>query len=91
MSQPIDQAEALRQQAVNLLLAERQDIDRKLAQMGADGSETPPPAKPRTCGVCGSSEHSARFHKNRRQGGEESSAIVQGATALSQTPDSRQS
>ena len=63
MSQTIDQAETLRQQAIGLLVAERQNIDRKLAQLGADGTESPAPAKPKACGVCGSSEHNARFHK----------------------------
>jgi hypothetical protein len=59
----IEQAETLRQQAIGLLVAERQDIDRKLAQLGADGTESPAPAKPKACGVCGSTEHNARFHK----------------------------
>jgi hypothetical protein len=63
MSQTVDQAETLRQQAIALLVAERQEIDRKLAQLGADGTESPAPAKPKACGVCGSSEHNARFHR----------------------------
>jgi len=66
MSQTIDQAEALRQQAIGLLLAERQAIDRALALLGHDGVDPAAPAKPRTCAVCGSPEHNARFHKKER-------------------------
>lgn len=78
MSQVIDQAETLRQQAIGLLLTECQTIDQKLALLGYDGVSPAPPAKPKTCGVCGSSDHNARFHKNREAGGEEAGATVQG-------------
>jgi hypothetical protein len=81
MSQTIDQAETLRRQAIGLLVAERQDIDRKLAQLGADGAECGEPTKPKMCGVCGSSEHNARFHKSRGSRGEEAIAAIQGTVA----------
>jgi len=61
MSQILEQAEELRKQAVGILLAERQEIDRKLAQLGADGTEAP--LKKKACSVCGNTEHTARFHK----------------------------
>jgi len=67
MSQILDQAEELRKQAIGILLAERQEIDRKLAQLGADGTETP--LKKKACSVCGSAEHTARFHKSAASGG----------------------
>jgi len=63
MSQITDQAETLRQQAIHLLLAERQEIDRKLATLGADGVDLSSEPKLKRCGVCGSAEHNARFHK----------------------------
>jgi hypothetical protein len=59
MSQIIDQAEALRQQAISLLMAERQTIDQKLAMLGADGTEAPA-KKGKVCGVCSSPDHNAR-------------------------------
>jgi len=61
MSHILDQAEELRKQAIGILLAERQNIDRKLAQLGADGTDAS--AKRRLCSACGSDEHTARFHK----------------------------
>ncbi|MGA2269059.1 MAG: hypothetical protein ABSH44_11375 [Bryobacteraceae bacterium] len=77
MSQIIDQAEALRQQAIGLLLAERQTIDRTLALLGYDGVNPAAPTRAKTCAVCGSPEHNARFHKNRAPGSEEASATMQ--------------
>ncbi len=62
MSQILIQAEELRKQAIGILIAERQDIDRKLALLGADGTEAP--VKKKVCSACGSPEHNARFHKN---------------------------
>ena len=59
MSEIINQAEALRQQAISLLMAERQDIDRKLAMLGADGTEPPLP-KAKNCRACGEPGHTAR-------------------------------
>jgi hypothetical protein len=59
MSQIIDQAEALRQQAIGLLIAERQIIDQKLAMLGADGTESPV-RKGKVCGLCSSPDHNAR-------------------------------
>jgi len=61
MSQITDQVEALRQQAIAILIAERQEIDKKLSQMGYDGNE--PVKKIKTCSVCGEFSHTARFHK----------------------------
>jgi len=63
MSEILDQAEELRGKAIALLLAERQAIDRMLALLGHDGASPAAPAKPKTCAVCGSPEHNARFHK----------------------------
>jgi hypothetical protein len=59
MSQITEQAETLRQQAINLLMAERQTIDQKLATLGADGTESPV-KKGKVCGVCSSPDHNAR-------------------------------
>ena len=73
MSQIIEQAEALRQQAIGLLVADRQDIDRKLAMLGYDGTAPTVPAKSKSCSVCGSPEHNARFHKT---GAPESAASI---------------
>jgi hypothetical protein len=44
MSRILDQAESLRQQAIEILMAERQLIDQKLAILSADGK----PAEPST-------------------------------------------
>jgi hypothetical protein len=63
MSQITDQAESLRQQAISLLMAERQTIDQKLSLLGADGTEALAAPRSKACGVCGSAEHNARFHK----------------------------
>jgi hypothetical protein len=50
MSQILEQAETLRQQAIGILMAERHEIDRKLALLGADGSEAVSTTlKPRAC------------------------------------------
>jgi hypothetical protein len=65
MSQITDQAEALRQQAIGLLIAERQTIDQKLAMLGADGTESPV-KKGKACGVCSSPDHNARTCPNRK-------------------------
>jgi len=81
MSQITDQAEALRQQAIGLLLAERQTIDQQLAVLGYDGLSPTATTKPKTCAVCGSPEHNSRFHKNRAPRSEEASAAIQGTTA----------
>ena len=66
MSEILKQAEELRQQAISLLLDERQAIDRTLAMLGYDGGSPAAPAKPKTCAVCGSPEHNARFHTKKR-------------------------
>jgi hypothetical protein len=56
------QAEQLRQQAIDLLLAERTLINDKLATLGFDGTGKPEAKKEATrkCGKCGSPEHNAR-------------------------------
>jgi hypothetical protein len=69
MSQIIDQAEALRHQAIGLLMAERQIIDEKLATLGADGTETPP-KKTKACSICSSESHNARTCPNKKRGAE---------------------
>ena len=53
----LEQAEQLRQQAITLLIQEREAIDHKLAQMGYDG--TPKESK-RACSICGATDHNAR-------------------------------
>ena len=64
MSQIIEQAETLRQQAIGILMAERQQIDRKLTLLGADGNETIPAIpKPRVCARCGKPGHNAKTCK----------------------------
>jgi hypothetical protein len=45
MSQAIEQAEELRTKAIQLLLAERQQIDNALASLSFDGAAQPPPKK----------------------------------------------
>ena len=59
MSHIIDQAEELRQQAISLLLAERETIDRKLNQLGHDGAE-PKTGRVKKCSRCGTEGHSVR-------------------------------
>jgi len=58
MSTIIEQAEILRQQAIALLLQERETINRKLEQLGHDGAA--PEKKSRTCSNCGAADHNAR-------------------------------
>ncbi|HEV8039824.1 MAG TPA: hypothetical protein VGP62_13235 [Bryobacteraceae bacterium] len=53
----LEQAEQLRQQAITILLQERDTIDQKLGQLGHDG--TPREAK-RSCSICGAADHNAR-------------------------------
>jgi hypothetical protein len=68
MSQIIDQAEALRQQA-SLLMAERQIIDQKLATLGADGTEAAA-KKTKACSICSLESHNARTCPNKKGGAE---------------------
>jgi len=57
----LDQAEQLRQQAISLLLQERQCIEAKLAQLGQDGATTETKSrKPKTCRRCGQEGHTTR-------------------------------
>ena len=60
MSQIIDQAESLRQQAIGILMAERQTIDQKLATLGADGTDATTTKKIKVCSICSSESHNAR-------------------------------
>jgi hypothetical protein len=57
----LEQAEQLRQQAIGLLVAERDAIDEKLAVLGFDGlvKAAEPARKPKTCKICGQSGHTA--------------------------------
>ena len=58
----LDEFEAARQQAIEELLAAKNDIESKLIRIGYDG--TPPKKEKKTkCGECGSTEHTARFHR----------------------------
>jgi hypothetical protein len=57
----LEQAEQLRQQAILILVQERETIEQKLTQLGYDGA----PAevrnrKPKTCGRCGQEGHTMR-------------------------------
>jgi hypothetical protein len=65
MSDILSQAEDLRQKVIALLLAERQAIEEKLAQVGYDGS-VQPSKKSKTCSICGSAEHNARTCDQRK-------------------------
>jgi hypothetical protein len=69
MSQITDQAEALRQQAIGLLMAERQTIDQKLATLGADGTEAPV-KRIKACSICSSESHNARTCPTKKGGAE---------------------
>jgi hypothetical protein len=53
----LEQAELLRQQAISLLLQERETLDQKLGQLGYGG--TPKEVK-RTCSKCGAADHNSR-------------------------------
>ena len=55
----LEQAEKLRQEAISLLVAEKQSIDEKLTMLGYEAG-IPVPRKTRTCSKCGATEHSAR-------------------------------
>ena len=54
----LDQAEQLRQQAIALLLQEREMIDQKLNQLG--GAKSTEQKKARTCSKCGQNGHNAK-------------------------------
>jgi hypothetical protein len=58
----LEQAEQLRQQAIDLLLAERTLIENKLAALSYDGAGAfeAKIRKPKTCGRCGLEGHTAR-------------------------------
>ena len=68
MSQIIDQAESLRQQAIGILMAERQIIDQKLAMLGANGTEATTIKKIKACSICSSESHNARTCPNKKGG-----------------------
>ena len=59
MSDVLNQAEELRQKMINLLLAERQAIDEKLALVGYENGR-PSLRRSKACSTCGSPEHNAR-------------------------------
>ena len=65
MSDILSQAEDLRQKVIALLLAERQAIEEKLAQVGYDGSGQPA-KRSKACSICGSGEHNARTCDQRK-------------------------
>jgi hypothetical protein len=54
----LEQAEQLRIQAIDLLLAEKALIDNKLASLSYDGE--PRTRKAKSCGTCGAEGHTAR-------------------------------
>jgi len=56
----LDQAESLRQQAIALLLQERETIQQKLNQLGANSEPSPVVKKVRACSKCGSADHNSR-------------------------------
>jgi len=63
MSQIIQQAEELRQQAIALLVQERETLDEKLAQLGYDGTSK---EVKRSCSICGGADHNARRCKKSK-------------------------
>ena len=58
----LEHAEQLRQQAIDLLLAERTLIDEKLTTLGYDGTGSGEKRKAagKSCGTCGESGHNSR-------------------------------
>jgi hypothetical protein len=66
----IERAEELRQQAIAMLLQDRDAINFHLATLGYDGSNKPEKQKgaTRKCGKCGSSDHNARRCKSVDEG-----------------------
>jgi 1,6-anhydro-N-acetylmuramate kinase len=63
----LDEFEAIRAQAIEELEAARKDIDAKLARLTAQAimPSVKKSRRPRTCRVCGSTEHNAQFHKEK--------------------------
>lgn len=59
----LDQAESLRQQAISLLIQERETIEQKLNQLGANSERSPAAKKVRACSKCGSADHNSRTCK----------------------------
>jgi hypothetical protein len=59
----LEQAEQLRQQAISLLIQERETIEEKLNQLGANGQPSPGAKKVRACSKCGSADHNSRTCK----------------------------
>ena len=58
----LDEFESTRQQAIEELLAAKNDIESKLIRIGYDGT-SPKKEKKTKCGECGSTEHTARHHR----------------------------
>jgi hypothetical protein len=58
----LEQAEQLRQQAISILVQERETIELKLGQLGYDGAGVAEikNRKPKTCGRCGQEGHTMR-------------------------------
>ena len=59
----LDEFEQARQQAIEELLAAKNDIESKLIRIGYDGTPPKKDKKTAKCGECGSTEHTARFHR----------------------------
>ena len=59
----LDEFEAARQQAIEELLAAKNDIESKLIRIGYDGTPPKKDKKTTKCSECGSTEHTARFHR----------------------------
>jgi hypothetical protein len=61
----LDQAEQLRQQALSLLIQERETIDQKITQLGGAENRTDvkKDRKQKTCGQCGEVGHTIRTCK----------------------------
>jgi hypothetical protein len=64
MSETIENADRLRQQAINLLLEERNAIDERLRFFSYDG--VAPIPKQKVCSVCGDGSHNARTCPNKK-------------------------
>ena len=57
----LEEFEGAKDSAIKELLAARKEIDEKLARLGHDGKSKA--SRKSKCGACGSTEHTARFHK----------------------------
>ena len=60
MNQAIEHAERLRQEAIAILIADRDALDAQLARLGYAGETAQKKSRTVTCGKCGGEGHTAR-------------------------------